>query len=71
MARTATAVIQAPWDCKWTRLAYRQTGIPEYTPPNPNLWVCVRQPEAPRRVTEQDCEGCPHWEMEETHPVDW
>ena len=68
MAHTAVAALQAPWDCKWTRLAYRQSGIPEYQPPDPRLWVCVREPAAPRPVAEQDCDGCPHWEMDEGDP---
>lgn len=59
MARIAVAVRQAPWDCKWTR------GVPEYVPPDPRLWVCVRDPNAPTRVGEANCHECPHWEMDE------
>lgn len=69
MAHTAIAARQTTWDCKWSRLAYRQGGIPEYKPPDPRLWVCVREPGMPRPVTEQDCDGCSHWEMDEGDPA--
>lgn len=63
IARTAIATLQTPWDCKWTRVAYRQSGIPPYKV-NEQMWMCVRAPGALRPVTEQDCEACPEWEKD-------
>jgi len=66
MAQTRIAVLQTPWDCKWTRYTLRPTRTPDQAI-DPYQWLCVRE-RAPRRVDELDCEGCPHWEMDELDP---
>jgi hypothetical protein len=70
MPHTAIAVLQTPWDCKWTRFTYRRSRTPD-DPVDPYLWLCVREPDAPRRVDERDCEDCPHWQMDDVDPQDW
>jgi hypothetical protein len=37
MARTAIAVLQTPWDCKWTRFTYRRTRTPDCAQADPYL----------------------------------
>jgi len=61
MASTAVASLQTIWDCKWSRPGYRLTGVEDQLQPE-TLWVCVRGER--RGVTEEDCEKCPHWEMD-------
>jgi hypothetical protein len=65
MAQTAIAVIQTPWDCRWTRIAWKRTTACVDEPPDCYAWLCIREPGAPRRVDERDCEDCPYWEMED------
>ena len=71
MTRIPITPIQQPANCKWTRLADRQSGIPTYNPEHPRLWVCVRRAGARPRVVETDCERCPQWEIQQTVPCDW
>lgn len=71
MAHTAIAVLQTPSDCKWTRFTYRRPRISDHQPAEPYIWLCVREPNAPRRVGERDCEDCPYWEMDDVDPADW
>jgi hypothetical protein len=61
---TAIATMQTAWDCRWSRPGYRLTGVRETDQPE-TLWVCVRT-EGRRPVWETDCEGCPHWELDDT-----
>ena len=62
MATTSIAVLQTIWDCRWSRLGYRVTGVPEQLQPE-TPWVCIRTGER-RDVTEEQCENCAHWEAE-------
>jgi hypothetical protein len=62
MATTAIATMQAVWDCRWSRLGQRLTGVPEALQPE-STWVCVREGER-RNVCEEECLTCPYWEME-------
>jgi hypothetical protein len=67
MATTAVAPLQTIWDCKWSVLGYRLTGVKESLQPE-SLWVCVRTGHR-RGVTEEDCERCPFWEPAEGSPL--
>ena len=63
MSTTAVATLQTIWDCKWSRLGLRVSGLPNAFQPEP-LWVCTRT--GPRKpVSESECETCPLWEFEE------
>jgi hypothetical protein len=66
MSATRIAVVQTPWDCKFTRYGYRLSGVRETDQPE-SIWMCVRDGER-RPVTEDDCEDCPHWEMDDFTP---
>jgi hypothetical protein len=59
MPATAVTTLQTIWDCRYSRPGYRLLGIADHLQPQ-KLWVCVRRGE-PRGVTEEECEGCPHW----------
>jgi hypothetical protein len=61
MARTATATLQTPWDCKWSRFGQvRAEGLKGRAE---GLWVCVYPDESTRRpIGVSECETCPHWE---------
>jgi hypothetical protein len=61
-ARVAAATLQTIWDCRWSRPGYRVTGVLDHLQPE-KLWICVRGG-GRRGVTEDDCEGCPFWELE-------
>ncbi len=70
MAHTTTAsVLQTPWDCRWSRLGYRLTGVFEERQPE-SLWVCVRPDSSGNRrsITDAECATCPHWEAADAHP---
>jgi hypothetical protein len=71
MAHTAIAVLQTPWDCKWTRFTYRRPRSSAHQLTEPYSWRCVRERGERRRVDERDCEDCPHWEMADLDPADW
>jgi hypothetical protein len=62
MATTAVATLQTAWDCRWSRLGYRVTGVPEQFQPE-TLWVCLRAGER-RCINAEECENCPHWEAD-------
>ena len=50
-------VIQAIWNCGWSRPAterLRKDGQP------PPVWACARLG-GERRVLQHECEMCPHW----------
>ena len=64
MARTAIATQQTPWDCRWTRPGFRLFGVGEPHQPE-SLWVCTRNG-LHHGVTDEQCEKCPHWEMDDT-----
>jgi len=64
---TRIATLQAIWDCRWSRLGGRLHGVhgvEEHQQPE-TLWVCVREPGRRRCVTEEECENCGFWEMED------
>jgi hypothetical protein len=66
MARTAVATLQTVWDCRFSRPGFRLFGVGERLQPE-TLWVCTRNGRR-RSVTEEECERCPHWQMDD--PVD-
>ena len=61
MSKTAVAVLQTAWDCKWSQPGYRRTRVAERHQPE-SLWVCVRTG-GRVSINESDCESCPFWEM--------
>lgn len=64
MARTAVATQQAVWDCRWSRPGSPLFGVGEPRQPE-SLWVCTRN--GPRQdVTDEQCEKCPHWELDDS-----
>jgi hypothetical protein len=63
MTRTAVAVLQTPWDCRWSLPRVPLTGLMDCCEPE-TIWVCVRT--GVRRPVDADqCETCPHWEADE------
>jgi hypothetical protein len=58
--------IQAPWNCRWVRIGHRFVGIPERDQGNGMWWLCVRPPNLPRYVTEDECAHCKFWEPDDT-----
>lgn len=58
MTTTAIAVLQTPWDCKWSRFGQMHSASSAATPEG--LWVCAYQ--GARPVEASECESCPHWE---------
>ncbi len=62
MARTAIAIKQTAWECKWSRPGFRFAGVEESIQPE-TLWVCVRTGER-RRLSETACDQCPYWEAD-------
>jgi hypothetical protein len=67
MPKTAIATLQTIWDCRWSRTGYRVAGVPEQFQPEA-VWVCVRTGDR-RGVCEEECEQCPHWEVDVTRVV--
>ena len=62
MSTIAIAVLQTPWDCKWSRFGrMRRAGADR---PAEGLWVCVHGNAAGRPIDASVCETCPHWEYE-------
>ena len=62
MCTTAVATLQTIWDCKWSQLRLRLTGMPPVRQPE-SRWVCTRLGER-QLVSEHECETCPFWEFE-------
>jgi hypothetical protein len=66
MLRTPVRTMQTIRDCRWSRPGNTPPGfhVDETEP----LWVCVRPTGTivRRPVTEEECENCPHWEMNAT-----
>jgi hypothetical protein len=69
--QTRVAVLQTPWDCRFSRPGYRLTNVrDEHQPESP--WVCVRGESVRRPVTEPECATCAFWEMDDVTGVeDW
>src|SRR5262245_18600735 len=67
MARTQVAVVQTPWDCRWSQPGHRLTGVDEDHQPE-GRWVCTRSTRAGvrRTVTDDECATCAHWEADDT-----
>ena len=63
MSATAVAAMQPIWDCKWSRPGLRLAGLAPGLQPEP-LWVCTRTGER-KPVSEDKCEACPFWELED------
>lgn len=59
MTTTAIAVLQTPWDCKWSQ--FGQMHRTAATAPAEGLWVCAYEG-TPRAITTAECESCSHWE---------
>jgi len=60
MAKTAIAVKQSAWECKWSRPGFRLAGIEETLQPE-STWVCVRTGTR-LPVSDERCEECPYWQ---------
>ena len=69
MTQADPAFRRTPWNCQWSRLGYRLTGVGEDDQPEAR-WVCTRPTPARRRrsVAEAECVNCRHWEMVPTTP---
>ena len=62
--KTAIAVLQTVWDCRWSQPGLRFWGTAERDQPEPD-WVCIRTGER-RAVSNEQCEHCPHWQRDDT-----
>jgi hypothetical protein len=69
MSRTAIATQQTIWDCRFSRPGCRVAGVEDPFQPE-SRWMCIRG-NGCRRVTEEECEHCPHWELRETDNDLW
>lgn len=54
---------QHVWNCRWSKLGYRLSRTNERDQPE-GPWMCVRQPETRRPVTEEECAQCKFWETD-------
>lgn len=63
MARTAIATQQTVWNCRWSRPGFQLFGVDEHQPES--LWLCLRNGRR-QEVTDEQCEKCPHWELDDT-----
>jgi hypothetical protein len=63
MSEIATATLQTPWDCKWSRFGRIRSTNP--AKPAEGLWVCIYNNTPRLPVTASDCETCPHWEYQD------
>jgi hypothetical protein len=61
MSAIATATLQTPWDCKWSRFGRMHSRGPHR--PAEGLWVCLHD-NARRPIDASECETCPYWEYE-------
>lgn len=62
MSTVASATLQTPWDCKWSKFGRLRTARPDARVEG--LWVCVYPDGVRRPVDPSTCEVCPHWEYE-------
>ena len=62
-------IVETAAACKWSHVGFRQNGLPAYAVPPEPMWICVRNPAAPRPVVDADCDGCTHWEHDPGNPV--
>ena len=65
MATTVPALLKTPWDCRWSRIGYRLSGVDDESQPE-SPFVCVRPTAAGSRrsVSDAECAECPHWEYD-------
>src|SRR5688500_17211711 len=70
MGHTTLAVLQTPWDCRWSQPGHRLTHVDEQDQPE-GAWVCTRPtPVGSRRtVSEEECATCRHWLEEPRSPA--
>jgi len=63
MRQHVETIRQTVWDCRWSYLGYRAAtqvvGTEQSTEP---LWLCHRQGNVARVVSERECATCPFWE---------
>jgi len=64
MSRIAVAAQQAVFNCRWSRAGFDLFGVGEPRQPE-SLWVCLRNGR-PQNVTDEQCEKCPHWELDDS-----
>ncbi len=64
MARTAIAIKQSAWECKWSRPGLRLAGVEEAQFNQKAIWVCVRTGTAASSLAETTCDQCPYWEAD-------
>ena len=62
MNTIATATLQTPWDCKWSRFGQMRSARPDARAEG--LWVCVYPNGVRRPIDASECETCPYWEYE-------
>jgi hypothetical protein len=62
MSTIATATLQTPWDCRWSRFGRMRSTRPDARVEG--LWVCVYHNGERRPIDASVCEACPHWEYE-------
>jgi hypothetical protein len=62
MASTAVAALQTIWDCRWSRLGFRLSGVKESLQPE-SLFVCIGSG-CRQDVPDGKCESCRHWERD-------
>jgi len=67
MARTAIAVLQPVWDCRWSQPGHRLSGVVDALQPE-SVWVCVRDGNR-RNVSEDECQACPSWQLNSDNAV--
>jgi hypothetical protein len=63
MTRTAVAVLQTAWDCRWGLPRAPLAGLMDCQKTG-SIWVCVRTGSC-RSIDETECENCPRWEADE------
>jgi hypothetical protein len=61
MSQTATAVLQTPWDCRWSRFGRIHASR---RAPAEGLWVCAYPDGTRRSIVPSECETCSHFEYE-------
>jgi hypothetical protein len=61
MSKTATAILQTPWDCKWSRFGRIHASR---RAPAEGLWVCVYPDGTRRSINPSECESCSHFEYD-------
>jgi hypothetical protein len=55
---------QHVWDCRSAKLTAVRTPLRLGNPTLTMLWACVRDPQRPRPVQDEECARCHHWERD-------